>query len=147
MAITDVMDSLEGSLYYCVDSDADENTVGATWQPLGYVTGFSFTRNKNKRAVYNKITKVCSKKGRQDYSGNISQLYVDWDSGVAKLFDDDVAVALKLVVDKDLTGNTDETVYLSIVDFDNCQFNAGNTNEGGDVTVSCDFTFANCHAV
>jgi hypothetical protein len=147
MAVSDVMDSLEGTLFYCVNENADESTIGATWVPLGYVTGFSITRNKNKRVIYNKLTKACSKKGRREYSGNISQLYTIWNSGVCKLFTDDLPVALKLEVDKDITGVVTETRYFSVVDFDNAQEDYGNLNEGGDVTISCDFTYSEEHVV
>ena len=147
MAITDPMDGLEGTLKYCADENADENTVGATWVPLGYVTGFSVARNKNKRVVYDKQTKVCSKAGRQEYTGSISQLYTYWTEGVSKLFTDDLPVALKLEVDKDLTGNVDETRYFDTVDFDNAKEDYGDLNNGGDVTISCDFTYADDHVV
>jgi hypothetical protein len=147
MAVSDVMDSLEGTLKYCVNEVADESTVGATWIALGYVTGFSVKRNKNKRVIYEKLNKVCSKKGRHEYSGSISQLYTIWTSGVCKLFTDDLPVALKLEVDKDITGNVTETRYFSVVDFDNASEDYGNTNEGGDVTISCDFTYSEEHVV
>jgi hypothetical protein len=147
MASTDPMDSLEGTLYYCTNPNADESTSGAVWVTLGYVTGFSVTRNKNKRVVYNKLTKVCSKKGRYDYKGSITQLYTIWNEGVCKLFTDDNSVALKLEVDKDITGVVTETRYFSIVDFDNAQESYGDMNNGGEVTISCDFTFSEDHVV
>lgn len=141
------MDSMEGSLSYCVDEEADETTGGAVWLPLGYVTAFSFSKNKNKRVIYNKTEKVCSKKGRLDYSGNMSQLYTTDAEGCIKLFNDDKPVALKFEVDADLTGNVTETRYFSNVDFDNAQADYGNPNEGGDVTISVDFTYTNDHVV
>ena len=147
MAATDPMDSMEGTLYYCVDENADESTTGAVWVTLGYTTKFSFSKNKNKRVIYNKTTKVCSKAGRLDYKGSISQLYTIDANGVVKLFNDGLPVALKFEVDKDLTGSVTETRYFSNVDFDNAQFDAGNPNEGGDVTVSVDFTYTNDHVV
>ena len=141
------MDSMEGSLSYCVDEEADESTVGAVWLPLGYVTAFNFSKNKNKRVIYNKTQKVCSKKGRLDYRGSISQLYTTDAEGCIKLFNDDKPVALKFEVDADLTGSVTETRYFSNVDFDNAQYDAGNPNEGGDVTISVDFNYTDDHVV
>jgi hypothetical protein len=147
MAASDPMDGLEGTLYYCADENADESTVGAVWVALAYVTGFSVNRDRSERDVYNKRDKVCTKKGRNNFTGSISQLYTQYSTGVSKLFDDELPVALKLAVDKDLNGSVDETRYFSNVYFKNAKEDYGNLNDGGDVVMSCDFSFTECHTV
>ncbi len=147
MAVTDVMVGDEGTLYYCTDENADESTVGAIWTALGYITGFSISENRNERDIFNKRTKACTKPGRNEFTGSISQLYTQYTVGVAKLFDDNLPVALKLEVDKDVNGSVDETFYFSNVAFKNKKVDFGSLNENGDVTLSCDFSYSESHVV
>lgn len=147
MAVTDVLDSQEVTVYYCADEDADENTAGAVWTILGYVTGLSLSKNRNERDIYNKRDKVCTKLGRNEFTGNMNQIYTQNSVGIYKLFNDGLPVALKFTLDKDLNGSVDETWYLSNVAFKNAQLDFGNTNEGGDVTMSVEFSYTADHVV
>jgi hypothetical protein len=145
MAATDPMVGNEGTLYYCTVDDADETTTGATWSVLGYISGFSVSKNRNEKDMYNKLDKVCTKKGRKEFTGSISQLYTRYTDGVYKLFNDGIPVALKFAVDKDLTGVADETWYFSNVAFKNAKIDFGNTQENNEVTMSCDFSYTDDH--
>ena len=147
MAAGDPMGSMEGTLYYCSNENADESTAGAVWTTFAYITGFSISEDRSERDVYNKATKVCTKYGRNNFTGSISQLYTQYTSGVAKLFDDGLAVALKLEVDKDRDGSVDETWYFSVVNFKGKKVDFGSLNEDGDVTLSCDLSYAEMHVV
>lgn len=141
------VDAMEVTLYVCANEVADENTSGAVWTPFGFTTKFSFTKNKNKRVIYEKTEKVCSKKGRKENKGSMSQLYTADSEGCIKLFNDDLPVALKAEIDKGLTGSITETRYFSNVEFDNAQSDYGDPNNGGDVTISVDFTYTDDHVV
>lgn len=147
MAATDTVKyGLEGTLYYCTDADADENTVGASWVELGYVTDFSITKNKNKIVYYNKYEKQGAKNGRIEVTGSLGQLYTNYAGSIMKLGDDDAVVALKLVVaDNGVTES--ETCYVKNVDLDNLRFNPGNLNDTSEMTFSADFTATDYHFV
>lgn len=138
---------MEVTAYYCTNENADENTAGAVWTILGYITGLSLSKNRNERDVYDKTDKVCTKLGRNEFKGSMSQIYTQNTLGIYKLFNDGVPVALKFALDKDMNSSVDETWYLSNVAFKNAQIDFGNTNDGGDVTMSVDFSYTDDHIV
>jgi hypothetical protein len=147
VAFSKSLDASNGTLYYCVNPLADESTSGATWIVFGYVTGFSASIKKNKRAVYEHLVKTHSQPGKEDYSGKIDELYTRYNEGIAKLCEDDTSIALKFTLDPGNTGTPVETHYFSVVDLDNLQYTFGNQGDGGDITISADFTFSEHHIV
>lgn len=148
MPFNDPLDAMEVTVYYCNDENADENTVGAVWTVLGYVTTLSLRKNRNERDVYNKRDKVCTKYGKNEFGGNLAQIYTVNTAGIYKLFNDALPVALKFALDKDMNGGIDETWYLSNVAFKNASIDFGNPNDGGaDVTMSVEFSYTDDHIV
>lgn len=51
------------------------DTSGVTWTELGYDDSFSFDENENEAQKYNKRSKSHKKKGRKEYTFDISQMY------------------------------------------------------------------------
>ena len=140
---------LEGFLYYCTDPKADEATIEppAEWKVLGYVTDFNIRKAKNKIRYYNKRVKQGAKQGRIEITGSIGQLYTNYAESIVKLADDDTTVALKLEICEDDGTVANETYYINDVDFDNPEFNPGNLNEAGEMTLSVDYDASEYHVV
>lgn len=108
-----------------------------TWSELGYDDSFSYDENENEAQKYNKRTKSHKKKGRKEYSFEISQMY----SGVRNsifMFKGKTGT-LKLVI-KDDAGNIDEVHYFHMADINSPQFSGG--TDDGDDTVSASGSYS-----
>lgn len=146
MAATDTPKrGLEGTLYYNLDYDADEN-VSTGWVELAYATDFNLTDNSGKQVYYKKYTKMGTKRGRREITGNIGQLYTKYAGSIMKLCKDNVRIALRLDIDEDGDGTVRERLYLSTVDLDGNNFNGGNLNDASDMTIANTFTAADYHS-
>lgn len=109
-----------------------------TWTELGYDNAFSFDENENETQKYNKRTKSHKKKGRKEYTFEISQMY----SGVANsIFMFKGKTGTLKQVTKDDDGNVVEVNYFHTTDINSPKFNGG--ADDGDDTVSASGSYSN----
>jgi hypothetical protein len=137
---------LELTLYYNLNKDADEN-VTTGWVELGYTSDFNFTDKSGKTVIYKKYNKVGTKRGRREITGSLGQLYEKYSDSLFSLCKQNVPVALRGDFDTDGDGVVVESLYLSKVDLDDNNFNAGNTNDSSEVSTSNSFTASDYHFV
>lgn len=113
-------------------------TPVADWIQLGYDDSFSFDENENETQKYNKRTKSHKKKGRKEYSFEISQMY----SGVQQSI---FMLKGKTGTMKQITRNDEgdivEVNYFHNADINSPQFSGG--SDDGDDTVSASGSYAN----
>jgi hypothetical protein len=123
---------IEGTLYVNeVDQDADE-LVTEDWVRYAFVTGFNLDHNMNSTDIYDKYTKVGSKRGRDEISGSLGQGFALYDSNLMKLFVDHTPFAIKVEMQDDGEGDVVATFYATRVNFKDISLDFGDMNEGGN---------------
>lgn len=108
-----------------------DTTPTYTWVELGYDDSFSFSENENEAQKYNKRVKSHKKKGRKEYTFEISQMYAGIDVSIFKMKQKEGT--LKEVKYGD-DGNIREVNYFHKAYINSPQFNGG--TDDGDDTVS-----------
>jgi hypothetical protein len=107
------------------------------WVELGYDDSFSFDENENEAQKYNKRVKSHKKKGRKEYSFEISQMY----SGVQNsifMFKGKTGTLKQITKDDD--GSVVEVNYFHNADINSPQFSGG--TDDGDDTVSASGSYS-----
>jgi hypothetical protein len=102
-----------------------------TWTELGYDDSFSFNENENEAQKYNKRVKSHKKKGRKEYTFEVSQLYAGVDVSIFMFKQQEGT--LKQVTYND-AGEIVEVNYFHKAYINSPQFNGG--TDDGDDTVS-----------
>ncbi|QJT70415.1 hypothetical protein [Microcystis phage MaeS] len=108
-----------------------------TWTELGYDDAFSFNENENETQKYNKRVKSHKKKGRKEYSFEVSQLY----SGVANsifMLKGQTGTLKSVITDDD--GTVVEVHYFHNADINSPAYNGG--TDDGDDTVSASGSYS-----
>jgi len=109
---------------------SDENIE---WKELGYDDSFSFDENENESQKYNKRTKSHKKKGRKEYSFEISQLYCGVENSIF-MFKGKVGT-LKQITRND-AGEIVEVNYFHNADINSPQFSGGSDDNDDTVSAS-----------
>lgn len=99
-----------------------------TWIELGYDDSFSFNENENEAQKYNKRVKSHKKKGRKEYTFDITQLYAGVDISIFMV--KGIEGTLKQVTYND-AGEIVEVSYFHKAYINSPQFNGG-TDDGDD---------------
>lgn len=108
-----------------------------TWTELGYDDSFSFNENENEAQKYNKRVKSHKKKGRKEYTFEVSQLYAGVDVSIFMMKQKEGT--LKQVTYND-AGEIVEVNYFHKAYINSPQFN-GCTDDGDDtVSASGDYS-------
>lgn len=114
-----------------------DTTPTYVWTELGYDDSFSFNENENEAQKYNKRVKSHKKKGRKEYTFEISQMYAGVDMSIFMMKQKEGT--LKQVTTDD-AGNIVEVNYFHKAYINSPQFNGG-TDDGDDtVSASGDFS-------
>ncbi|AGY48330.1 hypothetical protein Slash_41 [Bacillus phage Slash] len=108
-----------------------------TWTELGYDDSFSFNENENEAQKYNKREKSHKKKGRQEYTFDISQLYSGVEYSIF-MFKGKTGT-LKQVTEND-AGDIVEVNYFHNADINSPQFSGG--GDDGDDSVSASGSYS-----
>jgi len=128
-------------LHFTTDSEnalpTDVPTTPYVWVELGYDDSFSFDENENETQKYNKRTKSHKKKGRKEYSFEISQMY----SGVENsIFMMKGKTGTLRQITRDDDGNIVEVNYFHTADINSPSFSGG--SDDGDDTVSASGSYS-----
>jgi hypothetical protein len=113
------------------DEAAIDPEVKPVWNEIGYDDGFSFNENENEAQKFNKRTKSHKKKGRKEYTFDISHLYAGADMSIFMLKGKEGT--FKQVTEND-AGEIVEVNYFHKAYINSPQFNGG--GDDGDDTVS-----------
>ncbi|AXY83239.1 hypothetical protein PP654_gp105 [Bacillus phage v_B-Bak10] len=121
----EIFNGYNRELFFTTDTPTanPENTT-AKWIQLGYDDSFSFDENENETQKYNKRDKSHKKKGRKEYTFDISQMYAGVQYSIFMLKGKNGT--LKQVTRND-EGNVVEVNY-----FHNCDINSPKFAGGGD---------------
>jgi hypothetical protein len=145
LAVTDTVKySIEGTLFYNLDYDADENITDG-WVELAYITDSNFEEDPNSQEYYKKYDLQPAKRGRPTNTGSISQMFTNYADSILKLAKDGSAVAFRIDIADNGTGPATEQFYVSTVNLKKRSYKSGNLNDSGEMTVSVDFSYANSH--
>lgn len=108
-----------------------------TFTEIGYDDGFSFNENENEQQIYNKRVKSHKKKGRKEYTFEVSHMYAGVDMSIFLMKGKEGT--LKVVTEDD-AGVVQEVNYFHKAYINSPQFNGG-TDEGVDtVSASGDYS-------
>lgn len=118
--------------------DATPDDIDIEYIELGYDESFSFNENENEIQKYNKRTKSHKKKGRKEYTFEISQLYAGVDVSIFMLKQKEGTLKETKYGDD---GSIREVNYFHHAYIDSPQFNGG--SDDGDDTVSASGDFSN----
>ena len=133
----EIFNGFNRKLYFCPENP---QAIGAetNWIELGYDDSFSFNENENEIQKYNKREKSHKKRGRKEYTFEVSQLYAGHDISI-------FAMKQKEGTLKQVTFNdADEVVevnYFHHAYINSPQFNGG--SDDGDDTVSASGDYSN----
>lgn len=108
-----------------------------TWTELGYDDSFSFDENENDAQKYNKRVKSHKKKGRKEYTFEISQMYSGVENSIF-MFKGKTGTLKQIT--KDDEGNIVEVNYFHNADINSPKFSGG--SDDGDDTVSASGSYA-----
>lgn len=112
-------------LFFTTDTPkADPKNTTAKWIQLGYDDSFSFDENENETQKYNKRDKSHKKKGRKEYTFDISQMYAGVQYSIFMLKGKNGTL-------KQVTKN-DEGKVVEVNYFHNCDINSPKFAGGGD---------------
>ncbi|PTR88706.1 hypothetical protein, partial [Bacillus anthracis] len=112
-------------LFFTTDTPkADPTNTTAKWIQLGYDDSFSFDENENETQKYNKRDKSHKKKGRKEYTFDISQMYAGVQYSIFMLKGKNGTL-------KQVTKN-DEGQVVEVNYFHNCDINSPKFAGGGD---------------
>ena len=121
----EIYNGFNRKLYFTTTSakalPTDTNIV---WTELGYDDSFSFDENENETQKYNKRSKSHKKKGRKEYTFDISQMYAGVQYSIFMLKGKNGT--LKQVTTNDM----DQVVEVNF--FHNCDINSPKFAGGGD---------------
>ena len=135
----EIFNGFNRKLYFCLtNAEALPSTEDAVWVELGYDDSFSFNENENEIQKYNKREKSHKKRGRKEYTFEVSQLYAGVDMSIFMM--KQVEGTLKQVTYND----ADEIVevnYFHKAYINSPQFNGG--SDDGDDTVSASGDYSN----
>lgn len=107
------------------------------WVELGYDDSFSFNENENEAQKYNKRTKSHKKRGRKEYTFEISQMYAGVDVSIFMFKQKEGT--MKQITYND-AGDVVEVNYFHKAYINSPQFNGG-TDDGDDsVSASGDYS-------
>ena len=107
------------------------------WMELGYDDSFSFDENENETQKYNKRVKSHKKKGRKEYTFEISQMY----SGVENsIFMVKGKVGTLKQITRDDENNIVEVNYFHNADINSPSFSGG--TDDGDDTISASGSYS-----
>lgn len=109
-----------------------------TWTELGYDDSFTFNENENEAQKYNKREKSHKKKGRKEYTFEISQLYAGVDVSIFMMKQQEGT--LKQITYND-AGDIVEVNYFHKAYINSPSFNGG--TDDGDDTVSSSGDYSN----
>lgn len=135
---TDAKNGREGTLYYNLDSDADQ-LIATGWVRIGFAEDFNVDDNPNDIFYFDKWTLQTPKKGLAEITGSINQLYTRYVDTVLKLAKDKTPVALRLDMAVDGGGTVSERLYVKNAYWTNKSFKPGNLNDQQFMTVSANF--------
>lgn len=108
-----------------------------SWTELGYDDSFSFDENENESQKYNKRTKSHKKKGRKEYTFEISQMYAGVQNSIF-MFKGKTGTLKQIT--KDDEGNVVEVNYFHSADINSPKFSGG--SDDGDDTVSASGSYS-----
>lgn len=114
-----------------------DTTPVTDWIELGYDDSFSFDENENESQKYNKRTKSHKKKGRKEYSFEISQMYAGVENSIFML--KGKTGTLKQITRND-DGDIVEVNYFHNADINSPSFSGG--SDDGDDTVSASGSYS-----
>jgi len=130
----EIFNGYNRKLYFTTGSSnalPTDTTPTYTWTELGYDDSFSFNENENEAQKYNKRVKSHKKKGRKEYTFEVSQMYAGVDVSIFMMKQKEGT--LKQVTTDD-AGNIVEVNYFHKAYINSPQFNGG--TDDGDDTVS-----------
>lgn len=130
----EIFNGYNRKLYFTTESSSalpTDTSPTYTWTELGYDDSFSFNENENEAQKYNKRVKSHKKKGRKEYTFEVSQLYAGVDVSIFMMKQKEGT--LKQVTTDD-AGNVVEVNYFHKAYINSPQFNGG--TDDGDDTVS-----------
>lgn len=108
-----------------------------TWTELGYDDSFSFDENENESQKYNKRTKSHKKKGRKEYTFEISQMYSGVENSIF-MFKGKTGTLKEVITDD--AGTVQEVHYFHIADINSPKYAGG--SDDGDDTVSASGSYS-----
>ena len=115
-----------------IDAESDAGaTTPPVWVELGYDDSFSFSENENEAQKYNKRTKSHKKKGRKEYTFDISQMYAGVDMSIFMYKQKEGTLKQVTTDDSD---NIVEVNYFHKAYINSPSFNGG--TDDGDDTIS-----------
>ena len=115
-----------------------DTTPTYTWTELGYDDSFTFNENENEAQKYNKREKSHKKKGRKEYTFEISQMYAGVDVSIFMMKQQEGT--LKQITYND-AGDIVEVNYFHKAYINSPAFNGG--TDDGDDTVSASGDYSN----
>lgn len=114
-----------------------ETDSTATWTELGYDDAFSFNENENEAQKYNKRTKSHKKKGRKEYTFDISQMYAGVNVSIFMV--KQIEGTLKQVTYND-AGDIVEVNYFHKAYINSPSFNGGTDDADDSVSATGDYS-------
>lgn len=146
MAVTDLVKrSIEGTLFYNLDYDADES-ITSGWIEVGYVTDLSFTENPNPFKYYKKFEKQPNKRGIPENTGTLTQWFTNYNASLLKIAKQGLTVALRVDIADNDEGPATEQFFVDVVDFEQRDYNVGDTNTGNDAqSITLQFSYNDSH--
>lgn len=122
----EIYNGFNRELFFTTDTPKalPETTPTAKWIQLGYDDSFSFDENENETQKYNKRDKSHKKKGRKEYTFDISQMYAGVQYSIFMLKGKNGTL-------KQVTKN-DEGAVVEVNYFHNCDINSPKFAGGGD---------------
>lgn len=134
----EIFNGYNRELFFTITSAvAKPSDTDVVWQELGYDDAFSFDENENEAQKYNKRTKSHKKKGRKEYTFEISQLYCGVENSIF-MFKGKVGT-LKQITRND-AGEIVEVNYFHNADINSPKFAGG--SDDGDDTVSASGSYS-----
>jgi hypothetical protein len=136
----EVYNGFNRELFFTTDSPKalPETTPVAKWIQLGYDDSFSFDENENETQKYNKRDKSHKKKGRKEYTFDISQMYAGVQYSIFMLKGKNGT--LKQVTKND-EGKVVEVNYFHNTDINSPKFAGGGDDK--DDTISASGSYEN----
>ena len=130
--VEEIYNGFNRKLLFCKEkNNALPTDADVEWIELGYDDSFSFNENENEIQKYNKRVKSHKKKGRKEYTFEISQMYAGVDVSIFMM--KQVEGTLKQVTTND-AGEVVEVNFFHKAYINSPQFNGG--TDDGDDTVS-----------
>lgn len=108
-----------------------------TWTELGYDDSFSFDENENEAQKYNKRVKSHKKKGRKEYTFEISQMYSGVENSIF-MFKGKTGTLKQITRNDD--GDVVEVNYFHNADINSPKYSGG--SDDGDDTVSASGSYS-----